>query len=174
MPPEIMMGVRAMARSPSSTLKRSISIKLVQTRNRGAISENKNTSAINATNNHRSPLGRDDGPPERALKRVANLRMLVTIEPCQTDRDRNQDDGALDRFLPISADAQEGETRADGPEQDHTQQSSQNCARTAGDRGPAHDHGGDHFHLHTQPGIAGDLMETDGVDGRGQPGEDTG
>src|SRR5438270_12986123 len=128
MPPVIRTGVRAIERSPSSTLKRSTSIRLVQTRNRGAISENKNTSAIKASSNQRSPLGNARRPPEPVLKIVDNFLMLVTSASCQTDRDRNQDDGALYRFLPISADAQERETGADRTEQNYTQQGSQDCA----------------------------------------------
>src|SRR6266567_9478668 len=122
MPPVMSTGVRATERSPSSTLNRSTSIRLVQTRNRGAISENKNTSAIKASSNHRSPLGSAGTPLEPVLKIVDNLLILVTIASCQTDRDRNQDDGALYRFLPIGADAQERETGADGTEQNYTQQ----------------------------------------------------
>src|SRR3954467_7800906 len=117
MPPVMRMGVRATERSPNSTLNRSTSIRLVKTRNRGAISENKNTSAIKASGNQRSPLGNARRPPEPVLKIPDNLLMLVTIASCQTDRDRNQDDGALYRFLPIGADAQKRQTGADGTEQ---------------------------------------------------------
>src|SRR5579864_9055789 len=158
MPPVIRMGVRATERSPSSTLKRSTSIRLVQTRNRGAISENKNVSAIRASSNHRSPLG-SARPPEPVLKIVDHLRMLVTIASRQTDRDRNQDDGPLYRLLPIGADAQKRETGADGAEQNYTQQGSHDGARTAGDRRSSHDHRSDYFHLQSQAGIAGNLVE---------------
>ena len=73
MPPVMRMGVRAIERSPNSTLKRSTSIKLLATRNRGAISENKNISAIKASSNHRSPFGNAESP-DPVLKMADSLR----------------------------------------------------------------------------------------------------
>src|SRR5580658_6472545 len=174
MPPVMMTGVSAIESSPSSTLNLSTSKKFVQPKNHRATKENRTDSAIKAARSQRSPLLRLEGPRSPATGDKRNFSGLFTIAACHVDRDRDEDDGALNCVLPVRADAEECETCADRAEQDDSEDGAEHGSRAARDRCTADDHGGDHLHLEAEPCVAGDLMEPDGVERGRQAGECTG
>src|SRR5580700_1038504 len=58
-----------------------------------------------------------------------------------------QNDGALDRLLPIRVDAEERQRRTDGSQQDHTEKRPRDGPPSSRNGGPADHNRGDHLHL---------------------------
>src|SRR5580698_7534300 len=103
MPAVTRMGVKAMAKSPTSTLVRMTSKKFPRVKKFGAMAEN---TAISAA---------------RAHSRMNSLRLcMLWLSKCGYS-DGRQNDGALNGLLPVSAQPQERERGADGTQQDHAE-----------------------------------------------------
>src|SRR5688572_15218379 len=67
--------------------------------------------------------------------------------PHRVDGDCRQDDRALQRALPVGADAEKGQRGTDRTEQDHAEQRPGHAAAAAGYRRAPDDDRGNHFHL---------------------------
>src|SRR5438309_4355600 len=106
MPPVIITGVSASARSPNSTLRRTTSKKLAVVKKLGASAENAAISSERANSRIHSPLGK-----ARACQVLRSLSgkvacIFLRAAAQRVDRDRGQNDRALERPLPVGADAQ--------------------------------------------------------------------
>ena len=172
MPPVTRIGVSAIASSPSSTLSRAISKMLPVVAKFGATSEKTAISIASAAATAHSPFARTL-PRHRSgaiqARPVASAVWLAGRAPQRVRRDRGEDDGALDRPLPIGAHAQKCQRGPNHAEQDDAKQCAHHASSPAGDRGAADDDGRDHLHLESETGVARDLIEADGVQQRGEP-----
>src|SRR5579863_260721 len=162
-PPVTITGVIARASNPSSTLNRVISKKLLHVKKFFEITENTAISANRANARTHSPFGNRRSRHGLCAAGGKAICMSSRSRAQPVDHDRCQNDRALHRALPISADAEKRKCGADRPEEDHAQQRSQHRARSARNRGTAHYHRCDHLQLEAEPGIARNLVESDRI-----------
>src|ERR1051326_248279 len=171
MPPVIITGVSASASRPSSTLSLTTSKKLAVEKKFSPSAENRRTSKPSAASKTHSPFGKQRS---RQCLRSLNCK-LACISPHlsaqRVDGHGRQDDSALQGPFPIRTDAQKGQGRTDHTEQHHPEQCADHRSSSARDRRAAHDHRRNHLHLHPDPCIAGDLVETNRIEQRPEPGE---
>ena len=97
-------------------------------------------------------------------------RRTPATAPCgargRLNRDRGEDDAALQRPFPVGTRAKEGQRRARHAEQHGAEDGTGDRAAPAGDRGAADHDGGDDLHLEAQTRVGRNLREPDGVDDR--------
>ncbi len=124
MPPVMMTGVSASASSPSSTLSRVISKKLPSVAKFGAIDGEERDLGRERQQQHPLAVGeaRVVAVPRSGSRRRDRRGMALRPRAQRVDRDRGEDDGALDRALPVRAHAEERQRRADRAEQDDAEQ----------------------------------------------------
>src|SRR5690349_11210727 len=132
MPPVTTIGVIATASRPTSTLTRITSNAFATLRKFGATIANTTTSAAIAPASTSLDTGGGARPRRAHDPRAAGKTGRV-------DRDRGEDDHALQGALPLRADAEEGQRRADGAEQHDAEQRAGRRAAAAGHRGAADD-----------------------------------
>ena len=178
MPPLMMTGVSATASSPSSTLSRVTSKKL-PTREESSARSAANSAISPASATARQPFAvrrPAAAPRHRGQARApggSSARGGRTFAHC-VDRDRREDDRALDGALPVRVDAEERQRRADRAEQDDAEQRAGERAAPAADRGAADDDRRNHLHLEPEAGVAGNLVEADRVEHRREAGQRAG
>src|SRR5262245_21293764 len=104
MPPVIRIGVNAIASRPSSAFRRAISRKLASVKKLGA------TCAKIATSTTRAAAS--------AALRPCLAEACIPVRAARhgIGRDRHENDRALNRPLPVIADAEKRESRANGAE----------------------------------------------------------
>src|ERR1019366_2687778 len=153
-PPVIIIGVSASASKPSSTLRRTTSKKFDQVKKFSPMAANMASSTASASASTHSPLGN-----QTSRHGLCWLSMFPRADADRVQRNRRQNDGALHCPLPIRAESQEGQRRADHAQQQHSQQRSGHGAAPANNGHAADYHGGDHFQFQPDPGVARDLQE---------------
>src|SRR5262245_44126817 len=131
-PPVTRIGVIATARRPTSTLRRMTSKRFVDVRKFGAMKPKQTTSVASAATRIR--LDTDDRH-RRYVGRTA--RMSGAASTRGIDGDCAQDDRALERALPLRADAEIRQRRTNRPEQHDTQDGAGHRSPSPGDRGAA-------------------------------------
>src|SRR4051812_28668628 len=181
MPPATMTGVKATARSPSSALNLVISKKFPIVKKLGAAAEKNAISAASTTSSAHSPLGnhrrRHDGTLRRT-PRAASRSALGGLEPgghALVERmtksiggDRRQDDAPLHGTLPVRAHIEIGKRRPYRRQQHAAEHGANNAPGPPRDRGTTDDNRRDHLHLQADASVARNLVETHGIEHRGE------
>src|ERR1035441_9289569 len=144
-PPVIIIGVSASASRPSSTLKRTTSKKFDPVKKFSPITAKIASSAARARTSTHSPLGKQISRHRLRSFRTGDVCMLSRANPHRVHRNRRQNDATLDRPLPICAEPQERQRRADYAQKQQPQQHSPNRAAPSRYRHAAHYRRGDHF-----------------------------
>ncbi len=165
MPPVTMTGVSAMASRPSSTLSRVISKKLPAVAKFGAIASEERDLGGKTTSRMMSPVRK----PCRAVVMMRSRRRRPRYERAAESRIASIATAARMiapwmRALPVRADAEERQRRADGAEQHDAEQRAGDRAAAAGDRRAADDDGGDDLELEAEAGVARNLIEAHGIE----------
>src|SRR5216684_5414493 len=133
MPPVMMTGVSASASNPSSTLNRIISKKFPQVKKFSAMAEKIATSNTKASSSAHSPLGNRRSRQGLCAAGCKTASMRLRTYSNGVNHQRGENDGALHRSFPISADPKKCEGRADGAEQNDAQHGSQNSSPSTSD-----------------------------------------
>ena len=107
-----------------------------------------------------------NAPRDRKSDRVRHGPIAQGVE-----RHGGKNDRALNRALPVGADAEKRQRRTDRAEQDHAEHRAGDAPAPAADRGAADDDGGDDLQLETEAGVAGNLVEADRIEQRREPGQ---
>ena len=179
MPPATMTGVSATASRPSSTLNLVISKKFPSVKNPGATTANSTVSAAITASSGQPPLERAEAelrlasrPQNQPCSCLSSLRMgqrpTANRYADALGRNRDEDDRALDGALPVRADSQECQRGTDGREQNDAEHGARDAAAAPGDGRSANHDRRNHLHLETDAGVAGNLVEPDGVEHGGE------
>src|SRR6266478_5080214 len=163
MPPVMMTGVNASASNPSSTLNRIISKKFPHVKKFSAMAEKIATSRTKASSRAHSPLGNRRSRQGLCAAGGKTASMWLRTHSNCVNHQRGENNGALHRSFPISADPKKCERRTDGSEQNDTQHGSNNTSLSTSDGRAAHHHGRDQFHFQTESGVGWNLIEPDGI-----------
>src|SRR5450432_733213 len=178
LPPDTITGVSAIANSPNSTLKRSASKKLPAVKKFRPMAENSPTSAASASSRIHSPFGNQRSRrllcAECGRASRMSLRILSRARADRVDGHRHQNNYALYGSLPIGADPEKRQSRADDSEQNQTEQSAQDSPFATCDDSAADHHRGNRLQLQTQPRVAGNLVEADRIQQGRKAGEGSG
>src|SRR5690349_2044153 len=138
-PPVTTIGVIAIASSPTSTLTRITSKAFATLRKFGATIAKTTISTAIAPASARLDTGGGARAGRAREPRAAGKTRRV-------DRDRGEDNHALQRALPLRADAEKGQCRPDGAEQHDAEECAGNRPAAAGHRRAPDHHCGDHLH----------------------------
>src|SRR5438552_1217631 len=163
MPPVTSTGVSATASRPSSTLNRSTSKKLPAVRKFSAMTENTTASARSAAMSAHLAAGKTrTAAPSRPA--CGNTCILLRMCTNGINNDGYQNDSALNRPFPIRAHPQKRQPRSDLSQQHDTKRGACDGSNASRDSRSANDNCSDDLHLKTDSGVAGNLIEPDGIE----------
>src|SRR5215475_9135253 len=141
MPPVMMIGVMASDSRPSSTLRRTISKKFSAVKKFSPMALKMAISRSSTRASAHSPLGNQRS--RNGLRSMSGNEICIASPGCTkgVHGDGGENDAAFDGALPIGAESEEGECRADKAEQDDAEDGAKNGSASTGD-GDASDYDG--------------------------------